>query len=79
MTKKLLNLGERKDSLIEDLIFSKKETFEIDISEYVEDIYDYELFVSEMEQILKKSEVKIIKSKVELNSKTALWKLRVNK
>lgn len=79
MAKKLLTLGERKDSLIEDLIFSKKETFEIDISEYVEDIYDYELFVSEMEQILKKSEVKIIKSKVELNSKTALWKLRVNK
>lgn len=79
MAKKLLTLVERKDSLIEDLIFSKKETFEIDISEYVEDIYDYELFVSEMEQILKKSEVKIIKSKVELNSKTALWKLRVNK
>jgi hypothetical protein len=49
------------------------------MANYIEDIYKYEDFVTEIKKVLKKSKVKIIKSEVKLDSKTAIWQLKVNK
>lgn len=68
-----------KDELIYDLIFSEKIDYRIDVADYTEDIYKYEDFVTEIKKVLKKSKVKIIKSEVKLDSKTAIWQLKVNK
>lgn len=68
-----------KNKLIYELIFDEKTLFNIDLSEYVEDIYEYEDFVSDIKAILKKSNVKIKKSIVNIDSKTAMWELKVNK
>ena len=68
-----------KDELIYDLIFSEKVDYEIDMANYIEDIYKYEDFVTDIKKVLKKSKVKIIKSEVKLDSKTAIWQLKVNK
>ena len=68
-----------KEELIYDLIFTEKVDFNINISDYVDDIYNYEDCVSEIKKILKKSKVKIISSVVKLDSKTATWELKVKK
>ncbi len=68
-----------KDELIYDLIFSDKIYFNIDISEYITDIYQYDDFVNDIKKILKKSKVSIIKSDVLLSSKTAIWEIKVKK
>lgn len=68
-----------KDNLIYELIFNEQEDFKIDISKYIEDIYLYDDFVSDIKDILKKSKVKIVKSSVVLDSKTAIWDLKVKK
>lgn len=70
---------EKKDELIYQLIFTENKDFEIDIAKYIVDIYEYDVFVSEIKSILKKSKVKIVKSKVKLDSKTAIWELKVTK
>lgn len=70
---------ETKESLIYDLIFSKSEVYEIDISLYISDIYKYEDFVSEIKKILKKSKVSVIASSINVDSKTVIWKLKVKK
>ena len=72
------NVG-NKEELIYDLIFSEKFEFKIDIAEYVEDIYQYDDFIQEMKIILKKSKVKVLKSVVTVDSKTAIWTLKVKK
>ena len=38
----------KEDDLIYDLIFSEKESFKIDISEYISDIYQYEDFIDKI-------------------------------
>jgi len=68
-----------KGELIYDLIFSEKLEYKIDIAEYVNDIYQYDDFVDEMKIILKKSGVKIVKSIVVVDSKTAIWQLKLKK
>ena len=68
-----------KDDLIYELIFNEESNYKIDISEYILDIYQYEEFVSEMKAVLKKSKVKIVYSQVNLDSKTAIWELKVKK
>lgn len=67
------------DDLIYDLIFNESTEFKIDIAEYIEDIYQYEDFVADMKEVLKKSKVKIVKSSVDIDSKTAIWNLKVKK
>lgn len=67
------------DDLIYDLIFNESTEFKIDIAEYIEDIYQYEDFVTDMKEVLKKSKVKIVKSSVDIDSKTAIWNLKVKK
>lgn len=68
-----------EDELIYDLIFSEKSTFNIDISEYITDIYKYEEYVDYLRNVLKKSKVKIVKSSVIVDSKTVVWDLKVKK
>jgi TPP-dependent 2-oxoacid decarboxylase len=69
----------KEDDLIYDLIFSEKESFKIDISEYISDIYQYEDFIDKIKKILKKSKVKIIISDTLMSSKTVIWELKVKK
>jgi hypothetical protein len=72
-------MDENRDRLIYDLIFSNNDNFNIDISDYIDDIYQYKSFVSEIKKILKKSKVKIISSNLLVDSKTVTWELKVIK
>ena len=69
----------KDDDLIYSLIFSEQESFIIDISDYITDIYQYTEFVSMIKNVLKKSKVKISKSNIAMDSKTVLWELKVKK
>lgn len=69
----------KQDDLIYSLIFSDQETFIIDISDYIKDIYQYNDFVSMIKGVLKKSKVKISKSNITMDSKTVIWELKVKK
>lgn len=69
----------KKDTLIYDLIFSENVDYKIDVSDYINDIYQYEAFISEIKKILKKSKVSIINNNVKLDSKTVVWSLKVRK
>mgnify|MGYP003342146885 CR=1 FL=1 len=68
-----------KDDLIYELIFTEQVEFKIDVSKFIDDIYQYDEFITDIKSILKKSKVKIIKSEVNLDSKTAVWNLKVRK
>lgn len=68
-----------KDELIYNLIFSESVIYRIDIADYLENIYRYEEFISEIKKVLKKSKVIIVKSSVMVDSKTAIWELKVKK
>ena len=68
-----------EDDLIYNLIFSEKELFKIDISDYINDIYSYEDFIEKIKKILKKSKVKIISSNTLMSSKTVICELKVKK
>ena len=69
----------KEDDLIYDLIFSEKDSFNIDISDYIEDIYQYEKFISKIKRILKKSKVQILKSETQIGIKTVMWEIKVKK
>jgi hypothetical protein len=69
----------KTDDLIYDLIFSDETYYLLDISNYIKDIYQYNTFISDIREVLKKSKVKIIKSDVKLDSKTVIWELKVKK
>ena len=68
-----------KDDLIYELIFTEQVEFKIDVSKFIDDIYQYDEFITDIKSILKKSKVKIIKSEINLDSKTAVWNLKVRK
>ncbi len=70
---------QNKEELIYDLIFSEKLDYQINIADYIEDIYLYDDFVDEIKIILKKSKVRLVKSKIIVDSKTAIWHLKVSK
>jgi hypothetical protein len=70
---------QNREELIYDLIFSENSDYKINLAEYVDDIYQYDEFVDEIKMILKKSKVKILKSKIIVDSKTAIWNLKVSK
>jgi hypothetical protein len=78
--KKMFDLiVQNREELIYDLIFSENSDYKINLSNYVDDIYQYEDFVEEIRVILKKSKVKVIKTKILVDSKTAIWNLKVSK
>jgi hypothetical protein len=68
-----------KDGLIYDLIFSDENHFNINLGEYVDDIYQYDDFVESIKFIIKKSGVTIVKSTIKVDSKTAHWELKLKK
>lgn len=70
---------QNKEDFIYDLIFSRNLDYKINLANYVDDIYLYEEFIDEIKSILKSAKVKVIKSDVKLDSKTAIWHLKVNK
>jgi hypothetical protein len=69
----------KENDLIYDLIFSENESYKIDISDYIVDIYTYEEFIEKIKKILKKSKVKVISSNTLMSSKTVIWELKVKK
>jgi hypothetical protein len=68
-----------KEDLIYDLIFSETCDYKINIAHYIDDIYGYDDFVEDIKIILKKSRVKVKKSEIIIDSKTAIWYLKVIK
>ena len=69
----------KKDKLIFDLIFSEKTDYEVEVTDYIKDIY-YEDFIKEIKKILIKSKVFIINEKVEVNNNSnIIWKIKVQK
>ena len=68
-----------RDKLLYDLIFSDKTDFAIDISDYIDNVYEHKEFIYEMKRILKKSKVKIVESNTFIDSKTATWKIKISK
>jgi hypothetical protein len=77
--KKIFFVVKKTDDLIYDLIFSDETYYLIDISNYIKDIYQYDTFISNIREVLKKSKVRIIKSEVKLDSKKVIWELKVKK
>lgn len=67
------------DNLIYELIFSEFEDFEIIVSDYIVDIYTYDRFITQIKDILKKSEVLIIKESVEILTDKVKWKMKVKR
>lgn len=68
-----------KDNLIYDLIFSESEDFKIDVSNYITDIYKYDKFITEIKKVLKKSKVTIIRERVNLDTNSVIWEIKVKK
>jgi hypothetical protein len=68
-----------REKLIYDMIFGDESEFTIDVSKYVSDIYNYDEFISEIKDILRKSKVSIINNSVDVDSKTVIWKIKVRK
>lgn len=70
----------KKDELLVDLIFGKKNDFTINISEYLtEDFYKYDRFIDEIKMILKKSKVFIIIENLQLTKEGPIWTIKVKK
>jgi hypothetical protein len=70
---------EKKEQLIYDLIFSEKRNFKIDVGDYINDIYQYDIFIDELVEILRKSKVTILNRSIDVDSKTVILKLKVKK
>lgn len=68
-----------KDRLIYDLIFSEDDQFSINISEYIEDIYKYDKFIAEIKKVLKKSKVDITSEKLNLETNSVIWEIKVKR
>lgn len=77
--KTIMKTTEKTEDLIYDLIFSDNEQYKIDVSEYISDIYQYNNFIQDIKKVLKRSKVKIVNDKVNLNSKTVIWDLKVKR
>ena len=68
-----------KEKLIYDLIFSENLDYNINISEYIEDIYKYDKFIEDIKGVLRKSKVSVIKEKIDLETENVIWNLKVKK
>jgi hypothetical protein len=68
-----------KEKLIYDLIFSEKSDYNINISEYIEDIYKYDKFIEDIKNVLRKSKVSVIKETIDLEKENVFWNLKVKK
>jgi hypothetical protein len=70
---------DKKERLIFNLIFGSKTEFLIDLGDYVADIYFYDHFVDEVRDILRRAKVMVVKSSIKVDSKTAVWELKLKK
>lgn len=68
-----------RDELIYDLIFSETTEYEINIEEYITDIYKYDRFIDDTKEILRKSKVDILKEKIIVETNSVLWRIKVSK
>ena len=68
-----------KEELIYDLIFSENLDYQINISEYIEDIYKYDRFIEDIKDVLRKSKVSVIKETIDLEKSDVYWNLKVKK
>ncbi len=68
-----------KEELLVDLIFGEKTEFEINVSNYIDELYKYDKFIVEIKSILKKSKVTIVKEKLELSPNGPIWSIKVKK
>jgi hypothetical protein len=68
-----------KEKLIYDLIFSENSDYNINISEYIEDIYKYDKFIEDIKNVLRKSKVSVIKETIDLEKENVFWNLKVKK
>lgn len=68
-----------KEDLIYDLIFSENTDYEINVEEYISDIYKYDRFIDETKDVLKKSKVSIVKEKIVVDMDSVVWKIKVKK
>ena len=74
-----MDVKKNKDDLVYNLIFSEELEYRIDVSEYIDDIYLYDRFIDDIRDILRKSKVSIVKSKIEVDVETVVWSLKVRK
>ena len=65
--------------MIYDLIFSDTLESEIHIEEYINDIYKYDRFIDDTKEILRKSKVDILKEKINVETTSVVWKIKVSK
>ena len=68
-----------KEDLIYDLIFSETLDYNINISDYIDDIYKYDKFIEDIKNVLRKSKVSVIKEKIDLETEKVIWNLKVKK
>jgi hypothetical protein len=68
-----------REELIYDLIFSEKLDYQINISDYVEDIYRYDKFIEDIKNVLRKSKVSVIRETIDLEKSEVFWNLKVKK
>jgi len=68
-----------KEDLIYDLIFSENIDYNIDVGEYIVDIYKYGVFVDDIKEVLRKSKVSVLSQSIDVDSKTVIWKLKIRK
>lgn len=72
-------MGADRDKLLYDLIFSEQEDFVVDVSSYVSDLRTHMEFIGEIRDILRRSKVSIINQKVNVDSDTVTWTVKVRK
>jgi hypothetical protein len=72
---------ENVDSLIYDLIFSDNTEYKINVHNYInkKDIYKYDRFIDNIKLVLKKSRVKIVCEKLDVDTNTIIWEIKVKK
>jgi hypothetical protein len=68
-----------KEELIYDLIFSENSDYNINVSEYIEDIYKYDRFIEDIKNVLRKSKVSVISENLDLKTERIIWNLKVKK
>jgi len=73
------NKKEIKEKLIYDLIFSDIVEYEINVGDYITELYKYDRFIDEIKSVLLKSKVSIIKEKVSVEANSVSWKIKVKK
>jgi len=67
------------EDLIYDLIFSDNLDYNINISEYIDNVYKYEKFIEDIKNVLRKSKVSVIKENINVETENIIWNLKVKK